>query len=89
MFLQNLLVSLCSICYSLSLSVQDDDDEARLLEEQRHEEKLAQLQAQDQVIDTDLALIQEREERIRQLEVISPHPKCQAGLVVCISTVDT
>lgn len=33
------------------------------------EQKREEMQAQDQLIDDDLALIQDREERIRQLEV--------------------
>lgn len=51
--------------------VKDDgraDDEARLIEARQQR---AQLQADEEIIDTDLALIQEREETIKQLEVSS------------------
>ncbi|KAK3094772.1 hypothetical protein FSP39_006030 [Pinctada imbricata] len=42
-----------------------DDDQTRFMEEARRREEL---QAQEQIIEDDLALIQDREERIRQLE---------------------
>ena len=50
----------------LSLFVaQDTDDRQHLVEDDR----VAQLQAQEVVIEDDLSLLREREERIRQLEV--------------------
>ena len=44
----------------------DDEDTTRLVEDDRRRQ---QLMAQEQVIDDDLALIREREEQIRELEV--------------------
>ena len=44
---------------------QDTDDRQHLVEDDR----VAQLQAQEVVIEDDLSLLREREERIRQLEV--------------------
>lgn len=43
----------------------DDDDKSPFVEQERRREEM---QAQEQVIEDDLALIQDREERIRQLE---------------------
>lgn len=43
----------------------DEDDEAPILEQERRREEM---QAQEEVIEDDLALIRDREERIRQLE---------------------
>ena len=47
------------------LVVQETDDRQHLVEDDR----VAQLQAQEVVIEDDLSLLREREERIRQLEV--------------------
>ena len=44
-------------------------DQQTLLQQ---EERQAQLMAQQEVIDTDVALLQEREQRIVQLEVLHP-----------------
>jgi len=49
------------------ISWQEADDERSLMEEERQRQQ-AQLQAQGQTIDTDLALLEEREEQIRRLE---------------------
>jgi len=46
----------------------EEDDKEELLKRQQQEEQYEQLQAQDALIDSDLSLLQEREERIRQLE---------------------
>lgn len=43
----------------------DDDDEVKFLEQERKREEQ---QIQDQIIEDDLTLIRDREERIRQLE---------------------
>ena len=37
----------------------------------RAEQRMAQMQAQESIIEADLAMLQEREDRIRQLEVSS------------------
>ena len=50
----------------LCIHQESTSDTARLVAD---ENRRAQLQAQTDVIDTDLALIEEREEQIRQLEV--------------------
>ena len=44
----------------------DTSDDAQLLEDERRRQ---QLQAQEEELEVDMALIQEREERIHQLEV--------------------
>ena len=46
---------------------QDDNDRTALVEEEQR--RVAQLQEQEGVIEDDLALIREREERIHSLEV--------------------
>ena len=49
-----------------------DESKASLVEDARRQEIQSQLQQQDQQIDYDLNLLQEREEQIRQIEVGTP-----------------
>lgn len=51
------------------LSFKDDDDEDDSSHLVYNDDRRQQLMAQEQVIDDDLALIREREEQIRALEV--------------------
>lgn len=54
------------LCSMMRCQDNDDASEARLLEE---EQRRVQLQQQEDTLKVDLAIVQEREQGIRQLEV--------------------
>lgn len=60
------LLSLSNALINIYFSFTKDDRSALIEQDERRRD---QLQAQDQIVEDDLAMIQEREERIRQLEV--------------------